>query len=373
MSRMKIPVNEPIIAPESKQAVIQALETGWISSAGPAITRFEREFADFVGMKHGIAVMNGTAALHLALASLKIGPGDEVIVPDFTMISTITAVMYTGATPVFVDIDRETFAMDPALVAKAVTPRTKAIIPVHLYGHSADMDPILEIAQKHKLAVAEDAAEVHGATYKGRQCGSMGTMNCFSFYANKLITTGEGGMIVTNDDALATRAKCLRDLAHSPEKRFVHTDIGFNYRMTNLQAALGVGQMPHIKEYIEKKQWMGRRYTEELSAIRGLRLPITKDYATNVYWMYAVLVEDTFGMSKDTLRKKLADKGVDTRDFFYPCHSQPFLSKHPQFSASFPVTEDVSERGFYLPSGLALTEEQLTFVCSTVREIASQS
>jgi perosamine synthetase len=369
---MKIPVNEPIIAPESKQAVIEALETGWISSAGPAITRFEREFADFVGMKHGIAVMNGTAALHLALASLRIGPGDEVIVPDFTMISTITAVMYTGATPVFVDIDRETFAMDPALVAKAVTPHTKAIIPVHLYGHSADMDPILETAQKHKLAVVEDAAEVHGATYKGKQCGSMGTMSCFSFYANKLITTGEGGMIVTNDDALATRAKCLRDLAHSPEKRFVHTDVGFNYRMTNLQAALGVGQMSHIKEYVEKKQWMGRRYTEKLSAIRGLRLPITREYATNVYWMYAVLVEDTFGMSKDTLRKELADRGVDTRDFFYPCHSQPFLSTHPQHKASFPVTEEVSQRGFYLPSGLALTEEQLGIVCNAVREIAAQ-
>jgi perosamine synthetase len=369
---MRIPVNEPIIAPESKQAVIEALETGWVSSAGPFVTRFEREFADFVGMKHGIAVINGTAALHLALASLKIGPGDEVIVPDFTMISTITAVMYTGATPVFVDIDRETFAMDTVLVEKAVTPRTKAIIPVHLYGHSADMDPILQTAAQHKLAVVEDAAEVHGATYKGRQCGSMGVMNCFSFYANKLITTGEGGMVVTNDDALATRAKCLRDLAHSPEKRFVHTEVGFNYRMTNLQAALGVGQMPHIKEYIEKKQWMGRRYTEELSGVRGLRLPITKDYATNVYWMYAVLVEDAFGMSKDDLRAKLTVKGVDTRDFFYPCHSQPFLSLHPQCNGSFPITEDISKRGFYLPSGLALTEEQLTIVCDAVHDIAKQ-
>ena len=367
---MKIPVNEPIIAPESRQAVIEALETGWVSSAGPCITQFEQEFADFLGMKHGVAVMNGTAALHLALASLRIGPGDEVIVPDFTMISTVTAVMYTGATPVFVDVDPETFAMDPDLMAKAITPRTKAILPVHIYGHSADMDPILETAKKHNLAVVEDAAEVHGATYKGRLCGSMGVMNCFSFYANKLITTGEGGMVVTNDDALAARAKGLRDLAHSPEKRFVHTDLGFNYRMTNLQAALGVGQMPHIKEYVEKKQWMGRRYKEELSKVPGLRLPITKDYATNVYWMYAVLVEDAFGMSKDTLRKKLAERGVDTRDFFYPCHSQPFLSTHPQAKESFPVSEDIAKRGFYLPSGLALTEEQLSTVTQAVRDIA---
>ncbi len=369
---MKIPVNEPVIAPESKRAVLEALETGWISSAGPAILRFEQEFAAFVGMKHGIAVMNGTAALHLALASLRIGPGDEVIVPDFTMIATVTAVMYTGATPVFVDVDRETFAMDPMQVALSVTPRTKAILPVHLYGHSADMDPILAIARKHELAVVEDAAEVHGATYKGKQCGSMGLMNCFSFYANKLITTGEGGMVVTNDDALAARAKCLRDLAHSPEKRFVHTDLGFNYRMTNLQAALGVGQLAHLDEYVQKKQWMARRYSEELSSIRGLRLPITKDYATNVYWMYAVLVEDACGITRDELRSRLLERGIDTRDFFYPCHRQPFLSTHPQAKTSFPISEDIAARGFYLPSGLALTEEQLSAVCTAVRDITSE-
>ncbi len=368
---MNVPVNEPIIAAEAKRAVMEALDTGWISSAGPAITKFEQEFAKFLGVKHGIAVMNGTAALHLALASLGIGPGDEVIVPDFTMIASVTAVMYTGATPVFVDVERETFAIDPSKIEAAITKKTKAIMPVHLYGHSADMDPILKIAKKHKLAVVEDAAEVHGATYKGKQCGSLGTINCFSFYANKIISTGEGGMAVTDDDALATRARELRDLAHSPQKRFVHNHLGFNYRMTNLQASLGIGQLANIQQYIEKKEWMAKRYAEELSAIKGLRLPITKDFATNVYWMYAVLVEDDFSMTKDELRAKLKDKGVDTRDFFYPCHSQPFLKDHPQSKHSFPISEDIAKRGFYLPSGLALTEEQLAYVCDTLRKIAA--
>ncbi len=367
---MKVPVNEPVIAPEARQYVIDALDTGWISSAGPMITRFEQEFAAYLGMQHGIAVMNGTAALHLALLCLDIGPGDEVIVPDSTMIATVTAVMYTGAMPVFVDIERETFAIDPAKIEAAITPKTKAIMPVHLFGHSADMDPILAIAEKHKLFVVEDAAEVHGATYKGRKCGSMGVINCFSFYANKIISTGEGGMLVTNDATLAERAKRLRDLAHSAQKRFVHTELGYNYRMTNLQAALGVGNLAHIGEYLEKKQWMGKRYAEELSGIAGLRLPITKDYATNVYWMYAVLVEDAFGMTKDALRAKLLEKGIDTRDFFYPCHSQPFLKDHPQAGNSFPVSEEVAQRGFYLPSGMALAEEQLRYVCEMIRQIA---
>lgn len=367
---MKVPVNEPIIPQESKDAVLEALETGWISSAGPAITKFEQGFADLLGIKHGVAVMNGTAALHVALVCVDIGPGDEVIVPDFTMIATIMAVIYTGATPVFVDVEAETFAIDVAKIEAAITPRTKAILPVHLYGHSADMDPILAIASKYQLAVIEDAAEVHGATYKGRMCGSMGTINCFSFYANKIISTGEGGMVVTNDDALAARARAVRDLAHSPQKRFVHTELGFNYRMTNLQAALGVGQLAHLSEFVAKKQWMARRYAEELSGIPGLRLPITKDYATNVYWMYAIVVEDAFGMTKDELRTRLKEKGVDTRDFFYPCHSQPFLRSHPQFNSSFPVCEDLAARGFYLPSGLALTEEQVAYVCQAVREVA---
>jgi perosamine synthetase len=366
---MIVPVNEPVIMPEAKQGVINALETGWISSAGPAIKQFEEDFAKILGVEHGIAVMNGTAALHVALACLGIKEGDEVIVPDFTMIATVTAVMYTGATPVFVDVERETFAMDINKIEAAITPRTKAILPVHLYGHAADMDPILAIAKKHNLFVVEDAAEVHGATYKGRMCGSMGDMNCFSFYANKIISTGEGGMVVTNSAELAEKARQLRDLAHSPAKRFVHGSLGFNYRMTNLQAALGVGQLAHLDEFVAKKQWMAKRYAEELSGVPGLRLPITKDYATNVYWMYAVLVEDAFPMTKDELRAKLKEKGIDTRDFFYPCHSQPFLKDHPQFNDSFPVSEDIAKRGFYLPSGLALTEEQLAYVCATLKEL----
>ncbi len=366
---MKVPVNEPVISEEAKLAVRGALESGWISASGPAVTQFERAFADYIGMQYGIAVMNGTAALHLALASLGIGQGDEVIVPDSTMIATVTAVLYTGATPIFVDVESETFAIDPRLLEAAITSRTKAIIPVHLFGHSADMDAILAIAEKHGVAVVEDAAEVHGATYRGKKCGSMGIMNCFSFYANKIITTGEGGMVVTNDTTLAERARRLRDLAHSPERRFVHTELGFNYRMTNLQAAVGVGELQHIEEYVAKKEWMAARYKEALSDIAGLRLPITKDYAKNVYWMYAVLVEDTLGMRRDELCARLGEAGVDTRTFFFPCHNQPFLKGHPQEHEFFPVSDDIGERGFYLPSGLALTEEQIEYTCHVVRSV----
>ncbi len=302
---MNIPVNQPVITAEAKTYVAEAMESGWVSSAGTYIDLFEKQFADYLGVKHAITVTNGTNALHLALVSLGIGKGDEVIVADFTMFGSIAAILYTGATPVFIDAEPETFCIDASLIEQKITKHTKAIMPVHIYGHSADMDPIMVIAEKHGLSVIEDAAEVHGATYKNRKCGSIGHINCFSFYGNKVITTGEGGMVVTDDDQLAAKARMLKDLAHSPGKRFWHEELGYNYRMTNLQAACGLGQMEHIDEFVTKKQWMAAEYGKRLKGIEGLRLPVTKDWAGNVYWMYAVLVEDSFPMTKDAFRAKL--------------------------------------------------------------------
>ncbi|MCA9370869.1 MAG: DegT/DnrJ/EryC1/StrS family aminotransferase [Candidatus Peregrinibacteria bacterium] len=360
---MRVPVNEPLITDAAKAYVTQALETGWISSAGPFIEQFEEAYAKFIGVKHAIFVTSGTSALHTSLRALDIGPGDEVIVPDFTMIASPFSVMYTGATPVFVDIDPETLNIDAALIESKITSRTKAIMPVHIYGLPCDMDPIMEIAERHNLAVVEDAAEVHGATYKGKKCGSIGTINAFSFYGNKIITTGEGGMVTTDDDALAARARWLKDLAHSPQKRFKHDELGYNYRPTNMQAAIGLGQLESIDMLLKRKRSMAALYNERLSDIQGLTLPVTKDYCENVYWMYAVMVKN----GRDDLCKTLKERGVDTREFFLPCHSQPAINM--QMNEAFPVTEEVSGRGFYLPSGLAITDEQIIYVCETLTDV----
>jgi perosamine synthetase len=367
---MNVPVNDPVITDEAKKNVYEALESGWISSAGPFIGKFEEDFARFIGVKHAVTASSGTSALHLCLAALGIGPGDEVIVPAFTMIASVDAVLYVGAKPVFIDSDPETYNMDVAQLPGKITGKTKAIMPVHIYGHSVDMDPVLAIARKHGLAVIEDAAEAHGATYKGRLCGSMGTINAFSFYANKIVTTGEGGMVTTNDDRLAERVRTLKDLAHAPKRRFWHEEMGFNYRMTNLQAAVGLGQLHSIGKFLKTKQRMAEGYAKGLAGIKGLRLPVTKDYAKNVYWMYGVLVEDVFGMSRDALRAALKKEGVDTRDFFYATPSMPLVRAHIDPAERFPVAEDLERRGFYLPSGLAITDEQIRYVCDAVRKIA---
>lgn len=370
---MHVPVNEPVITAQAKDYVNDALDTGWVSSAGPYIERFEEAFAALLGAKHAVTTNTGTAALHLAMATLGIGSGDEVIVPDFTMIATVNAVLYTGAKPVFVDAEPETFNIDVTKIEAAITPRTKVILPVHIYGHPCDMDPILAFAAKHGLKVVEDAAEVHGARYKGRFCGEIGDIGCFSFYGNKIVTTGEGGMLVTNDSALAERARRLKDLAHSPTKRFWHEELGYNYRMTNLQAALGLGQLESIVAFLAQKEWMAAEYGKRLGAIKGLRLPITKPWATNVHWMYAVVVEDAFGLSKDELRAQLHDRGVDTRDFFYSSASQPVVRKLAGTQGPFPVSERLARTGLYLPSGLALTQAQLDHVCDAITDIAARA
>ncbi len=391
-----IPVNEPLIGRNALAYVTQCIETGWISSAGSFIRRFEQEFARYLNVKHAITTTSGTTALHLAMASLGLGPGDEVIVPALTMIAVPYAVFYTGAEPVFVDVDPEVYAIDPEKIrgfvrgdcvfdskqGKLLNKRTgrtvRAIVPVHLYGHPCDMDKILAVAKPYNLAVIEDAAEAHGAIYfpagnkaAGRFAGTFGLAGCFSFYANKIVTTGEGGMVVTDNDALAERARRLKDLAHDPVRRFLHTELGFNYRMTNLQAAIGVAQVEEIDRFIAIKQEMARTYRELLSEVPGLVLPQEKEWARSVYWMYTILVEKEFGLSRDELMRRLKEKGVDTRAFFVPLHRQPlFQTKAEYRDLSYPVAEALSEKGLYLPSGLALTKDQMKRVAAEIKKIA---
>lgn len=365
-----VPVNAPVISREAKRFVLDSLRTGWLSSAGPYVRKFEEAFAKYLGVKHGVAVANGTAALHCAVRALDIGGDDEVICPAFTMIASIFSVMYTGAKPVFVDCELETFNMDATQIERKITSRTKAIMPVHIFGHPCDMDTINAIARKHGLKVIEDAAEVHGALYKGRKCGSMSDISCFSFYANKIITTGEGGMVMTDDDLLAAKLRKLRDLCHSDEKRFIHDDLGYNYRMTNIQAAIGLGELTNITRYIRKKIRIANRYTTALKKIPGLRPPVTLPGMRNVFWMYGVLVDQNkFGMSKDGFRKALADRGIETRDFFYPPHVQPaILRKYPD-TPVFPNADFLAKNGCYLPSGLALTDREIDRVLETVSSL----
>ncbi|MFA6550017.1 MAG: DegT/DnrJ/EryC1/StrS family aminotransferase [Candidatus Gracilibacteria bacterium] len=371
-----IPVNKPIISKEAKENVQEAIESGWISSAGKYVDRFEKAFAEYLSIQNAIAVCNGTAALHVALATLKIGPSDEVIVPAFTMGSTWLSVMYTGAKPVFVDCEADTLNIDPLLIEQKITKKTKAILPVHIYGHPSDMDPILEIAKNHNLFVVEDAAEAHGAEYKGRKCGTMGDIGIFSFYANKIISTGEGGMVVTNNNELAERARKLKDLFHSSKKRFIHEEIGFNYRMTNLQAAIGSGEILHINEYIEKKIVMAETYETLLRNIPGLITPVTKSYAKNVFWMYGIrIIPEIFGMTKDELRDFLLKNNVDTRDFFYPPNVQDVLLKTETIlpNEKYPESQKAASTGLYLPSGLTITNDEIEFVCQQISKAREQA
>ena len=368
---MKVPVNEPIVPAEAKRNVNDALDTGWISSAGKYVEAFEQNFAAYLGLQHGVATTNGTTALHIALGALDVGPGDEVIVPAFTMMSTIFAVMYTGATPIFVDCELETYNMDVNQLEAKITPRTKVIMPVHIYGHACEMDELLAIAKKHNLRVIEDAAEAHGGEYKGKKCGTMSDIACFSFYGNKIITCGEGGMSLTNDPELAHKMRKLKDLYHSDRKRFIHEHLGYNYRLTNVQAAIGCGELEHIEEYIVKKQWMADAYAAGLKDILGLRLPVTRPYVKNVYWMYGVLVDPKkFGMDKDMLRAKLKEQGIDTRDFFYSPTDQPILREKYPNMGTFPNTDLIAQNGLYLPSGLMLTQVQVDYVVAAIRQLA---
>ena len=359
-----LPVYEPLLSGNELSYVSECIKSGWVSSLGKYILDFERLFAGFCGTRHGIAVSNGTTALHLALAALGIGPGDEVILPTLTFIATANAVRYTGAATIFADSEADTWNLDPADVARRITLQTKAIIPVHVYGHPAAMQPILELARRHGLYVIEDAAEAHGAQYGGRRVGSLGTAGAFSFYGNKIITTGEGGMLTTDDDALAEKARYLRDHAMSPEKRYWHTEVGFNYRMTNLQAALGVAQMERIEEFIDRKRQIAQTYNQLLGDIPGVILPPEAPWAKSVYWMYSVLVTEQFRLSRDALMAYLRTRNIDSRPFFYPIHQMPPYHNDD----SHPVAERLSRQGINLPSAVTLTEADIQRVAGAIRQ-----
>ena len=368
---MIVPVNQPLIAKNSLKYVKECIKSGWVSSQGKFISSFEESFAKFLQVRFATTTTSGTTALHLALASLNIGSGDEVIVPNLTIISCALAALYTGAKPVLVDVEEQTGNLDVSKIESKITKKTKAIMVVHLYGHPADMDPVLKIAKKYKLYVVEDAAQAHGATYKGKKVGSIGDVGGFSFYANKIVTSGEGGMLTTNNEKIFKRAVLLKDLAHSPKKRFFHHHIGFNFRMTNMQAALGFAQLEQVDKYIKKKRWMADLYNKLLKDQKKLELPKERDFARSVFWMYAVKVK---GIKRDFLRKKLLDFGIDTRTFFYPLHRQPVLRREiPLIDEPFPVSDDLATRGFYLPSGLAITKPQIYFVSKTIKKILNDT
>ena len=368
-----IPVNEPLLDGNEKKYLLECIESGWISSEGPFIKEFEQKFAARVGRKHGIAVTNGTSAIDAAVDALGIGPGDEVIMPTFTIISCITQIVRCGAIPVLVDSDSVTWNMDVTQIEARITARTKAIMVVHIYGLPVDMSPVLDIAKRHGLKVIEDAAEMHGQTYKGKPCGSFGDISTFSFYPNKHLTTGEGGMIVTDDDELAETCRSLRNLCFQPQKRFVHERLGWNLRMTNMQAAIGLAQLERLDHFVQKKRKMGLRYTELLKDISGLQLPlVSPKYAENIYWVYGVILNKSTGLNAEDVMKRLADKGVGTRPFFYPMHLQPVLKRLGLFDGEqYPVAERLCKQGFYIPSGMALSDREIERCATLVHEVLS--
>ncbi|MES2883813.1 MAG: DegT/DnrJ/EryC1/StrS family aminotransferase [Pseudomonadota bacterium] len=369
-----IPVNTPRLGAREKALINECLDSGWISSEGPYIARFEQAVAQKLGRRHAIAVCNGTAALQVAVDALQLGPGDEVILPSLTIISCVAAIIRAGATPVLVDSDPLTWNMDVRQVAARVTPRTKAIMPVHLYGLSVDLDPLLALAARHGLAIIEDAAEGLGGTYRGRPCGSFGTLSTLSFYPNKLVTTGEGGMVLTDDDQLALRCRRQRNLCFLEQRRFLHEELGWNYRMTSLQAALGLAQLEAWDEHLALKSALGARYQEGLAGLRGVQHPLAtgEQGDANVYWVYGLVLDDAHPLDAEAAMRALAERGIGTRPFFWPLHEQPVLHARGLCRAEqHPVASRLARRGFYLPSGLALSVADQQRVIAGVRALMS--
>ena len=374
MKDIFIPVNEPLLNGNEKKYLCECIDAGWISSEGPFVREFEEKFSASVNRKYGIAVSNGTAALEVACQALGITEGDEVIMPTFTIISCAMAVTKLGGIPVFVDSDISTWNMNADEIEKKITSKTKAIMVVHIYGLPVDMDPVIEIANKHGLKIIEDAAEMHGQTYKGRPCGSFGDISIFSFYPNKHITTGEGGMVVTDDEFLMERCRSLRNLCFQKNVRYVHEEISDNYRFTNLQAAVGLAQLERLDEFIEKKRTMGAYYTEKLRDIKGIHLPVIEtEYARNIYWVYGILLDDELGIDNRQMIKMLAEEGVGSRTFFWCMHEQPVFNKQGMYlNESYPNAERMARKGLYIPSGLALTKEQMDIVVCRVQRVIKE-
>ena len=366
-----IPVNEPLLNGNEKKYLCECIDTGWISSEGPFVKQFEEKMSAQVKRKYGIAVANGTAALEVAVQALGINAGDEVIMPTFTIISCAMAVTKLGAIPVLVDSDKDTWNMKVEDIEAKISSRTKAIMVVHIYGLPVEMDPILQLARKYNLKIIEDAAEMHGQMYKGQPCGSFGDISTFSFYPNKHITTGEGGMIVTDSEELAERCRMLRNLCFKKDVRYVHDEISDNYRFTNLQAAVGLAQLERLDEFVKMKRDMGKYYTENLKDLEQIQLPVTStDYADNIYWVYGIVFKENVTVSNREVTKMLAEKGIGTRTFFWCMHEQPVYHSQGLFSEEqYPCAEFLARKGFYIPSGLALSEAQMERVVTAVKEV----
>lgn len=370
-----IPVNEPLLNGNEKKYLCECIDTGWISSEGPFVRRFEEMMCATVKRKHGIAVTNGTTALEIAMQAIGISEGDEVIMPTFTIISCAMSVTKLGAVPVFVDSDPDTWNMDINEIESKINERTKAVLVVHLYGLPVEMDKVLSLADKYHLKVVEDAAEMHGQMYKGSPCGSFGDISTFSFYPNKHVTTGEGGMVVTNDAELAERCRTLRNLCFKKDVRYVHDEISDNCRFTNLQAAVGVAQLERLDEFIGLKREMGRFYTQELSDLKGIRLPVARtEYADNIYWVFGIVLGEEYPLSNREMVKRLAEEGIGARTFFWCMHEQPVYLRQGLFGGqTFKNAEFLARKGFYIPSGLALSKEQMKRVVAGVKKILEEN
>jgi perosamine synthetase len=370
-----IPVNEPLLNGNEKKYLCECIDTGWISSEGPFVKEFENKMSATVGRKYGIAVSNGTAALEVAAMAISIQPGDEVIMPTFTIISCAMAITKLGGVPVLVDSDPDTWNMQVNDIEAKITSKTKAIMVVHIYGLPVEMDKVLELAHKYNLKIIEDAAEMHGQTYKGKMCGGFGDISTFSFYPNKHVTTGEGGMVVTDDEELAERCRMLRNLCFRKDVRYVHDEISDNYRFTNLQAAVGLAQLERLNEFVDIKRKMGSFYTEQLRGVTGIRLPVSKkEYADNIYWVYGIVLDNSIGIDNRAIVKMLAEEGIGARTFFWCMHEQPVYVKAGMYKGEkYANAEYLARKGFYIPSGLALTEEQMCKVTQKIKIIIKRA
>jgi len=366
-ARPHIPVAAPVFAGREKEYVADCMETGWVSSGGKYVELFEAAFAEFCGVRHAIACCNGTAALHVTLAALGVGPGDEVIVPTLTFVATANAVTYCGARPVFVDSEPATWNLDPEQVEAKVTPRTKGIVAVHLYGHPAEMDELRGVARRHGLFLLEDAAEAHGALYKGRPAGSLGDAAAFSFYGNKIIATGEGGMVTTDDDSLAARVRLLRGQGVDPERRYWFPVVGYNYRMMNLPAAIGLAQLERADWHTGRRREVAAGYMRLLRYVTRLRWQDESEWARHAYWMFTVILGRESPVGRDALMARLAERGVETRPVFYPVHLLPPYREAAR-GEEFPVAESLARRGLSLPTWAGLSHAELNYVCESLRE-----
>jgi len=358
-----IPISQPCLGELERKYLIDAFDSGWISSIGRYIEEFEKSFAAYCGTVHAIAVSNGTVALHLALEGVGVKEGDEVIVPDLTFVATANAVRHANGVPVMVDVDPETLCMDPVAMERAITPKTRAVIPVHLYGHPSDMYRIMGIAKARGIDVVEDAAEAHGAEIGGKRVGSFGRCAIFSFYGNKIMTTGEGGMITTDDGELAGRLRLLRDHGMSKEKKYWHTEIGYNYRTTNLQAAIGLAQLQRIDSLIEQKRAVIERYRRNFSGMMRVTLNPCKPGFKNTYWMLCLSFDGWKEQSRSASMAELKQRKIDTRPFFYPLSDMPMYGS---LVHETPVAHELSYKGINLPSYVGISNEQIDYICENV-------